>query len=158
MRYIPFYCLLAGLTFACQAPAPPPAPNQEVVVDNSAAAKALVEQYFRYFNAHDWKNMSELYSAAPEMKDPAYGTKMISMRQDEILAKYSELHKAIPDVHDSVIAMYACGDIVTVEFISSGTGPDHSKFELPICSILEIKNGKITKDFTYYDNFEEPKK
>jgi hypothetical protein len=40
--------------------------------------------------------------------------------------------------------------------VSSGTAPDSSKLELPICTILTIENGKITQDFTYYDNFEDP--
>ena len=42
-----------------------------------------------------------------------------------------------------------------VEFISTGTAEDGSQFELPICTIFTIENGKITKDFTYYDNFNE---
>jgi len=54
--------------------------------------------------------------------------------------------------------MYSSGDKhVIVEFISTGTAPDNSKFELPICTIFTIENKKITKDFTYYDNFEDPK-
>lgn len=43
---------------------------------------------------------------------------------------------------------------ITVESISTGTAADGSKFELPICTIFTIENGKITKDFTYYDNFQ----
>ncbi|WP_262892331.1 hypothetical protein ACN9ML_07985 [Dyadobacter endophyticus] len=42
-----------------------------------------------------------------------------------------------------------------VEFISTGTAPDKSKFTLPICTIFTIENGNITQDFTYYDNFSE---
>jgi ketosteroid isomerase-like protein len=56
---------------------------------------------------------------------------------------------------DSVTAMYPSGDKhVTVEFISKGTAPDGTVFELPICTILTIENGFITKDFTYYDNMQ----
>ncbi len=44
---------------------------------------------------------------------------------------------------------------ITVESISTGTAADGSKFELPICTIFTIENGKITKDFTYYDNLGE---
>jgi ketosteroid isomerase-like protein len=57
---------------------------------------------------------------------------------------------------DEVKAVYPSGENhIIVEFISTGTAPDNSKFELPICTIFTIENGKITKDFTYYDNFEE---
>lgn len=40
-----------------------------------------------------------------------------------------------------------------MEFVSGGTAADNTKFELPICAIFTIKNEKITKDFSYYENF-----
>ena len=89
------------------------------------------------------------------MKDPAYGITNVKMTKDDIIKKYSELQQMIPDVQDNLINMYHSGDNVIVEFESSGTAPDSSKFVLPICTIFEIKSGKITKDLIYYDNFEE---
>jgi ketosteroid isomerase-like protein len=57
---------------------------------------------------------------------------------------------------DEIIQVYPSdNNHIIVEFISSGTAPDGSKFELPICTIFTIENEKIVKDFTYYDNFEE---
>lgn len=120
--------------------------------------KAIVDTYFRYFNNHEWQKMADLYSEAPEMKDPSLGTSNITMTKADIVKKYQELHKAIPDVQDRILSTYITGDNVIVEFVSSGTVPDSTRFELPICTIFEIKNGKITKDLTYYDNFESDKK
>jgi predicted SnoaL-like aldol condensation-catalyzing enzyme len=122
--------------------------------DNSATNKAIVEQYYKHFNSHEWKKMADMYIEQPEMKDPSYGIKNVKVTKADIEKKYSELNQMIPDVHDKVIKMYHSGDNVTVEFESSGTTPDGSKFILPICTIFEIKNGKITKDLTYYDNFD----
>lgn len=63
-----------------------------------------------------------------------------------------------PDLKDEIKTIYVSGNNnVIVEFVSTGTAPDNSKFELPICTIFTIENGKITKDFTYYDNFDENK-
>lgn len=60
-----------------------------------------------------------------------------------------------PDVKDKVIQTYPSGDNhIIVEFVSSGTAPDNSKFELPIFTIFTIENGLITKDFSYFDNFD----
>jgi phosphorylcholine metabolism protein LicD len=71
----------------------------------------------------------------------------------QIIKEYSELQNQFPDVQDSVVAVYPSGDKnVIVEFVSKGTLPDQSKFELPICTIFTIENGKITKDYTYFDN------
>jgi ketosteroid isomerase-like protein len=126
-------------------------------IDNTAINKTIIEQYFNHFNNHDWQKMADMYIEQPEMKDPSYGIKNVKMTKADILKKYTELNQMIPDVRDSVINMYHSGDNVIVEFESSGTAPDSSKFVLPICTIFEIKNGKITKDFTYYDNFEDKK-
>ncbi|TAF44224.1 MAG: nuclear transport factor 2 family protein [Sphingobacteriales bacterium] len=124
-------------------------------MDTQVTNKKIIEQYFKYFNNYEWQKMADMYIEQPEMKDPAYGIKNIKMTKANIVKKYSELNQIIHDVHDNVINMYYSGDNVIVEFESSGTAPDGSKFVIPICTIFEIKNGKITKDLTYYDNFEE---
>lgn len=126
---------------------------QSEINDQSAANKNIVEQYFKHFNAHNWEQMAALYTEQPEMKDPAYGIENVRMTRAEIIEKYTELEKLIPDVQDRVLKIYHSGKNLTVEFESSGTGPDGKKFRLPICTIFEIENGKITKDLTYYDNF-----
>ena len=127
-------------------------------MDNTAINKTLIEKYFQLFNNHEWPAMANIYIEQPEIKDPAYGIKNIKMTKADILNKYTDLNQMIPDVHDNVVKMYHAGDNVIVEFESSGTAPDGSKFVLPICTIFEIKDGKITKDLTYYDNFEDEQK
>ncbi len=150
---IALICILMVM-LACNKPTPksimPP-------VDNTVKNRTIIEQYFTQFNKHDWKGMADMYIDSPEMKDPAFGTSNINMSKADIIKKYTELNQMIPDVKDSVIAMYPSGDYITVEFVSSGTGPDGKKFTLPICTVFEIKEGKITKDLTYYDNIEEKK-
>ena len=150
MIRLTFLALLFITLFSCNN-----SKQNSVSMDNSATNKIIIEQYFKHFNKHEWQRMAEMYIEQPEMKDPAYGVKNVKMTKADIVKKYSELNQMIPDVHDSVINMYHSGDNVIVEFESSGTAPDGSKFTLPICTVFEIKNGKITKDLTYYDNFEE---
>lgn len=135
---------------SCQ-PQQPPAPAP--VKDDGQANKALIEQYYQHFNQHDWEKMTALYTETAEMKDPSFEISPIQMTRAEIVKKYQELQQAIPDVQDKIVKMYPSNDHIIVEFISSGTGPDGKKFELPICTIFEIKDGKITKDYTYFDNF-----
>lgn len=150
MKRIAFLGLLLVTLFCCNNS------NQNSnTMENSAANKKIIEQYFKYFNSHEWQKMANMYIDQPEMKDPAYGIKNVKMTKADIVKKYSELNQMIPDLQDNIINMYYSGDNVIVEFESSGTAPDGSKFTLPICTIFEIKEGKITKDLTYYDNFEE---
>lgn len=117
----------------------------------------LIQQYYEHFNRHDWKAMSALYTETADFKDPSLGTGIVKQTRQQIIDKYSELQKTFPDIHDRVVQTYPSGaHQVIVEFVSTGTAPDSSKFELPICTIFTIENGKITKDYTYYDNFDEP--
>ncbi|MEO6819915.1 MAG: nuclear transport factor 2 family protein [Ginsengibacter sp.] len=118
----------------------------------------LILQYFEYFNNHDWAKMAGMYIETVEFKDPSLGLGIVQQTRQQIITKYAELHQMFPDLNDKVLQIYPSGNNhVIVEFISSGTSPEGSKFELPICTIFTIENGMITKDFTYYDNFEEEK-
>ena len=97
-----------------------------------------------------------MYSEISEFKDPSLGKEIVKQTRQQIIDKYSELTQIFPDLHDRVIQTYPSGDKhIIVEFISTGTAPDNSKFELPVCTILTIENGVITKDFSYFDNFDE---
>ncbi|ARS34006.1 nuclear transport factor 2 family protein [Pontibacter actiniarum] len=116
----------------------------------------LVNQYFEHFNNHDWEKMADMYTETAEFKDPSLGPGIVRQTRAQTAQKYSELNGVFPDLQDRVVQLYPSGEKhVVVEFVSSGTAPDGSAFELPICTIFTVENGKITKDFTYYDNFEE---
>ncbi|MFQ6599413.1 nuclear transport factor 2 family protein [Flavobacterium sp. C3NV] len=129
--------------------------NQSKPMDVSENEK-LVKQYFEYFNNHDWKKMAEMYTETADFKDPSLGQGIVKQTRQQIQNKYAELNKIFPDLQDKVVQIYPSGEKhIIVEFVSTGTAPDNSKFELPICTIFTIENGLITKDFTYFDNFEE---
>lgn len=116
----------------------------------------LVKQYFEHFNNHDWTKLSKMYADISEFKDPSLGQGIVKQSRQQIIAKYSGLNKIFPDLHDQIIQIYPSGGKhMIVEFVSTGTGPENSKFELPICTIFTIENEVITKDFSYFDNFEE---
>lgn len=116
----------------------------------------LVLEYFEHFNNHDWEKMANMYTETAEFKDPSLGQGIVKQTREQTQKKYSELSAIFPNLKDKVISIYPSGNQhIIVEFISTGTAADESKFELPICTIFTVVDGKITKDFTYYDNFEE---
>lgn len=128
--------------------------NQNPTNMTTTENEKIVKQYYEHFNNHEWKKMAEMYTATSDFKDPSLGQGIVKQTRQQIIEKYSELSEMFPDVKDEIIQIYPSGDKhIIVEFISTGTAPDGSKFELPICTIFTIENGKITKDFTYYDNF-----
>lgn len=136
------------LTFSCNQSKPK-------TIDTTANEK-LIQTYFQHFNNHDWSKMANMYVGNAEFKDTSLGVGKVKQTKQQIIEKYSELNGIFPDLHDKIIQIYPSGEKhIIVEFVSSGTAPDNSKFELPICTIFTIENGLITKDFTYFDNFEE---
>jgi len=112
----------------------------------------LAKKVYEHFNSHNWQAMADLYSEPAEFKDPSFGQKTVMQTRQQIVEKYKEMEGMSPDIHDDIQAVYPSGDKhVVVEFISSGTFPDGTKWTLPICTIMTIENGIITKDYTYYD-------
>jgi ketosteroid isomerase-like protein len=137
------FCLL--FVFACQK-------EKNQAVEN----EKLIRSFFENFNKHDFKKMAMMYVENAEFKDPGLGKGIVKQTREQTAKKYQELNNVFPDIHDEIQNIYPSGDKqIIVEFISSGTALDKSKFELPICTIFTIENGMITKDFTYFDNFEE---
>ncbi len=123
---------------------------------NNSKNEKLVQQYFEHFNNHDWTKMANMYSETADFKDPSLGQGIVKQTRQQIIDKYSGLNEIFPDIHDKIIQIYPSGEKhIIVEFVSTGTAPDGSKFELPICTIFTIENGIITKDFSYFDNFDE---
>ncbi len=130
--------------------------NEHEKADSSTKEQeniALAEKVFEHFNKHEWDKMSNLYSDTADFKDPSFGQDITRQSRKQISEKYTGMARMFPDIKDEVINIYPSGDQnVIVEFVSSGSAPDGSKWTLPICTIFTIENGMITKDFTYYDS------
>lgn len=108
----------------------------------------IVERYYELFNKHQWEEMAKMYSEKAAFKDPSLGTGVVEQSRAQIAKKYGELEAIFPDVHDSIVQIYPSdANHIVVEFVSTGTAPDNTKFTLPICTIFAIENGLITKDF-----------
>jgi len=114
---------------------------------NVAAAKKM----FEAFNKHEWSTMAGYYSDEALFLDPSFGTECVSKTRKETVAKYAEMEKMFPDIYDEITGIYPSGDKVIVEFTSTGTTPDGTKFKLPIIAVLTFKNGLIVKDASYFD-------
>ena len=118
---------------------------------NVAAAKKLFDD----FNKHNWNEMASAYAEPASFLDPSFGHEYVSKTRSETAAKYADMEKLFPDIHDEVVGIYPSGDVVTVEFVSTGKMSNGISFSLPIISVLTFKDGLIIKDATYY-NLENP--
>jgi steroid delta-isomerase-like uncharacterized protein len=126
-------------------------PKNNSIIEVPNANKEIATKFFDAFNRHDWAAYADFYSANADFLDPSFGKEIVKQTKEQLIEKYSGYEQAIPDIKDNVVAMYEAGDNIIVEFVSTGTLPDGSKFNLPICSVLTFKDGKIIRDATYYD-------
>lgn len=111
----------------------------------------VVNGMFAAFNEHDWQKMASYYADSALFLDPAYGHEPVTLARRQMIEKYQELHKMFPDVQDEVKEIYADKNHIIVEFVSSTTGQDGKKWQLPLCVVFTIEHGKIISDRTYYD-------
>jgi len=121
--------------------------------NNSETEKnvTIATAMFDAFNKHDWKKMASYYSNDAQFLDPSFGTEYVTKSRNETAVKYAEFEKMFPDIQDRVVGMYPSNEKVTIEFISTGSISDSTKFKLPIITVLTFKDGLIVKDATYYD-------
>ena len=119
--------------------------------DSGKKNAAVAAQLFDAFNRHDWQEMTSLYAEDASFLDPSYGKAYVTKSRQETIEKYTEMEKMFPDIRDEVVGTYPSGDVVTVEFISTGKMNDSISFTLPIISVLTFKDGLIVKYATYYD-------
>jgi ketosteroid isomerase-like protein len=148
MKKLILFFILITFLFSCANS------NNKIAQNN----EQLIKQYFDHFNKHEWAKLADMYVENADFKDPTLGQGIVKQTRQQTAQKYGELNKIFPNLHDEVVQIYPSGDKhIVVEFVSSGTAADNSKFELPICTIFTIENGLITRDFTYFDNFEEQK-
>jgi steroid delta-isomerase-like uncharacterized protein len=125
----------------------------KVEINTRNQNEVLIKKYFEYFNAHNWDAMANMYSDTADFKDPTLGKEIVKQTKKQTAAKYKELAGIFPNIKDEVVnTYYTEKNQIVVEFVSSGTSADAKSFTLPICTIFTIENGKITKDYTYFDN------
>lgn len=118
---------------------------------NNQENEKVVRLMFENFNKHQWREMAACYDTAAMFLDPSLGTEYVSQTHEQIVSKYGEMEKMFPDLHDEIVSLETTGDNVIVQFIATGSSGDSIQFKLPIAAILTVKNGKIIRDATYYD-------
>jgi steroid delta-isomerase-like uncharacterized protein len=116
----------------------------------------IVREYFDSWNRRDWEKYRSLlhpqYSYTggdgQEQRGPEAG-----------LAAGQMFATAFPDGRINIKTLRNDGDFVTTEFIGTGThkgdlmgvGPTNKKVSIPVCNIMELRDGKIYREREYMD-------
>ena len=122
-------------------------------------ARELAERHVSAFNQRTWNGAYELYAPDLVMIEPAGTTHGI----EPYLATARGFITAMPDSRMEVTAIIESGNRVVVEGAYSGTHtgplgtpqgevpPTGRKLLLPLCDVIEVAAGRITRIHAYYD-------
>jgi steroid delta-isomerase-like uncharacterized protein len=118
--------------------------------------RSIVEQYMDAIPRRDFGKIRQ-------MLHPQYSyTGSDGQRQegpDAGIAVLEMYTNAFPDMTIDIRHMNVAGDIVLTEFIARGThrgeligiAPTNRQIEMPICNIIEMRDGKIYAEREYFD-------
>ncbi len=132
----------------------------EASAGQTAKTRAIVVQLFEAFNRHDLEAMVALYhpdvlTITPDQPQGQQGLAVIR-------ETYARLFEDLPGGQETVHRIVAEGNQAAVEFTAvwemTTENGETVRLQLPIASFVEIRDGKIILDKTYYDRsmFAEP--
>ena len=116
----------------------------------------IARDYLESWNRRDWNRWRELFH-------PKYsytGSDGVRTEGPEAgMAVGQMFATAFPDGKIEIKGIHVAGDTATVEFVGRGThkgdlmgiAPTGKTMEIPVCTILDIKDGKITAEREYMD-------
>jgi ketosteroid isomerase-like protein len=110
--------------------------------------RAVVEKRFALVGRYDDAGIAALYASDAIETSPAFCTERRGPAG--ALRTYSELFKSYPTITAHITSLIVEGERVAVQFVARVRNPDVA-FESRLANFLIVRNGKITRDDTYFD-------
>lgn len=119
-------------------------------------ASELFNDYIKAILAQDWAGMERLlhreyvYIGSDGQEHPgAAGAR----------AQAEPFVTAFPDLHLTIKSTHTAGDTTVFEFVATGThkgdlggiAPTGNSVVMPVCNVIEVRDGKIYREREYYD-------
>ncbi len=116
----------------------------------------IARETFDAWNRRDWDTLRRMLHAGYSY------TGGDGQRQDGPeagLALYQMYAAAFPDGKIDIQHVHTVGDVVVTEFIARGThqgdlmgiAPTGRRMEMPVCSVMEMRDGKVHTEREYFD-------
>jgi len=119
----------------------------------------MLKDYFAGWNSHDVEKISSFFTDDCIYEDLA--TEVIRHGKKEVKALLNDLFVAIPDVKLDFTSIFGIGEWGAIEWIMSGTHASDSdivkvqatgkSFSIRGASIMELSNGKISRNSDYWN-------
>jgi len=121
--------------------------------------KTIMQQYVDAMSGHNINRVRELLHSKYSYTS-SDGRKQKGIQAGINIA--TMYMNAFPDLKFNIKNIFTVGNVVVTEFICHGTqkgkimdiAPTGRKIELPVCDIVEVRDGKIYAEREYYDTAE----
>ena len=119
-------------------------------------AATIAREYFESFNKRDWDGMRSLFH-----QEYTYmgGDGVVQKGVDAIMAINQGFATGMSDAHIEIVRSQSAGNIAVTEFTGTGTHDGDlmgipasgKKLSMPVCNVIEVKDGKILAEREYMD-------
>jgi len=119
-------------------------------------AATIAQEYFESFNKRDWDRMRTMFH-----QDYTYtgGDGVALKGADAAMAINQGFATGMSDAHIEIVRSQSAGNIAVTEFTGSGTHDGDlmgipasgKKLSMPVCNVIEVKDGKILAEREYMD-------
>jgi ketosteroid isomerase-like protein len=111
-------------------------------------ARSLVDGIVAAYNGHDTDALVALYQ--PDIK---YWSALDGLQEgvSAVREHIDHLHETLPDERMTAQTVITDGEVVVVEFESSGTNPAGNPYTIEFTEVFEIRDGKIASIKVYLD-------
>lgn len=118
----------------------------------------LVEKHVEFENLHDLEGILSTFGQDAKYDDEPWADHRVG--RDAVRAYYTEVIRAVPDLHIEILNQYLTSEAVILEVVISGTHqrpwrglPGTGRFlKFPLCAIYTFDQGdKLKAEKIYYD-------
>ena len=100
------------------------------------------------YNAKDLESLAALYH-----DDARYWSALSDWSEgiSEIRNHIRELFELLPDEEMAIKSLATDGEVAVVEFVSTGTNPNATGYEIEFTEVIELRDGRISEVRVYLD-------
>jgi len=122
-----------------------------------ADATDIVRESIKAWNAHDPDGVAKHFSQDAVSESD---TLPAALRGPEAIKQAVQMYvRAFPDLHFEIEQIFSSGDYVTLRWLATGTHggelmgipPTNRRAATHGCSVDEIRNGKVVREWVYWD-------
>ena len=111
-------------------------------------ARVLVDEIVAAYNSHDADALMALYQ--PDIK---YWSALDGLQEgiDAVRAHLDHLHETLPDEQMQAQTVITDGELIVVEFRSTGTNPAGNPYAIEFTEVFELRDDKVASIKVYLD-------